>query len=278
VRALRDPVDVSRRRLVTGPARVLPGCLVIGAAKAGTSSLFFALKQHPAVSPPCTKEVGYFDLHYAHGDGWYRSHFPTRAERRRALDHGRGFLTLDATPYYLFHPHAARRAAATVPGARIIVLLRDPVERAYSHYHHHRRDGKEHLSFEEAIDREPERIADELARTIDDEWYVSPALQTYSYLARGRYAEQLERWWAWFPRDRVLVLRSEDLYEDPSRMYRDVTAFLDLPAWEPPAHERRNEGGYQEPMAPSTRALLAERFAPENERLANLLGRDLGWM
>ena len=277
VRAWRARGELPRARLATAPLRVLPDFLVIGAAKAGTSSVFYALKHHPTVHPPITKELGYFDLHYAYGDGWYRAHFPTFGDRRRAIRAGHGFATFEATPYYLFHPHAARRAAATVPTAKVVALLRNPVDRAYSHYQHHRRDGKERLTFEEAIEREGERIDAELHRTVADEWYRSDALQTFSYLARGRYAEQLEVWFRHFPREQVLVVRSEDLYDEPGEVFERMLDFLGLPAWAPDQYVRRNEGGYREDMAEGVRRRLSEHFAPHNERLYELLGTDMQW-
>jgi hypothetical protein len=279
LRAVRHPIDVPRHRLLTSRFRLLPDFLVIGAAKAGTSSAFFALKHHPSVVPPTTKELGFFDLHFANGVGWYRAHFPSMLERLRASrPGGPGLVTFEATPAYLFHSHAARRAAAIVPSTRLVAVLRDPVDRAYSHYWHHRRDGKETLSFEEAIDREEERIGEDLRRAEADEWHTSMALQTYSYLARGRYAEQLERWLRHFPRERLLVLFSERLYGDPAGVLRQLLEFLELPAWEPAEHVHRNPGGYEEDMRPETRQRLASYFAPHNQRLADLLGEDPGWL
>lgn len=266
-RAVLSPIDIPRSRLLTSPARRLPDLLVIGAAKAGTSSMFYALKHHPAVRVPSTKEVSFFDLHFALGVPWYRAHFPRAG----------GAFTLDATPYYLFHPHAPRRAAGVVPDAKILVLLRNPIDRAYSHYQHHRRDGSEDLSFDEALDREHERIAEPWRRTVEDEWFVSMDLHRFSYLARGRYAEQLERWLSYFPREHLLVERSEDLYADPGSVFRRVTSFLDLPSWEPDVYVHRNAGGYSQEIGSDTRARLRRYFAPYNEQLYDLLGVDLRW-
>ena len=170
---------------VTARLRPLPDFLIVGAQKAGTTALYAYLRRHPSITGPSWKEVSYFDRHYLRGPAWYRGNFPLRS---------RGRIVGEASPSYLFHPDAAERAAALVPGARVIALVRDPVERAHSHYQHEVALGREPLPFEEALEREEERLAGELERMRADAGYFSHAWWNYTYLARGRYAEQLERW------------------------------------------------------------------------------------
>jgi hypothetical protein len=102
-------------------------------------------------------------------------------------------LTGEATPSYAYYPHALRRIAETVPEAKLILLLRDPVERAFSHYKHAKRLGKEELSFEEAISAEGERLRGEEEKLLEDDTYNSFPYMYQSYLRRGHYAEQVER-------------------------------------------------------------------------------------
>ena len=142
-------------RQLTAPLRGLPSVLIIGAQKGGTTSLFSYLVQHPDVLAPLTKEIHYFDLQYDREDKWYRGHFPFA----RRLE--RGAVTIDASPYYLPHPLVPARAAQLVPEAKLVAVLRDPVDRALSHYHHEVRAGRESLSFADAIDQEAERLAGE---------------------------------------------------------------------------------------------------------------------
>jgi hypothetical protein len=211
--------------------------------------------------------VHYFDVNYQRGERWYRAHFG-RADARG--------LNLDSSPYYLFHPLVPQRLHALLPDARLMVLLRDPVRRAYSHYWHERDRGREPLSFEDAIAAEPERIgraAEQLAR---GEIEASDAHRSYSYLARGRYAEQLERWFGLFPREQFCVLKFESLAREPLATFNEVLAFLGLAPMARVAPERRNVGSYP-PMQPETRERLEAYFAPENERLARLLGEPTGW-
>jgi hypothetical protein len=266
-----------RARQSTGRRRALPDLLIIGTQRGGTTSLYEYLARHHDVVAPLGKELQYFSTAHARGEAWYRAHFPTESSMLRRRREGRPFLAFEASPYYLFHPHAARRAAATVPGAKLIALVRDPVERAYSHYEHTRQRGLEPLSFEEAVAAEPDRLAVEVERMKADPDYQSRPHRIYSYLARGRYAFQLEEWCNHFPRQQMLVLRSEDLFADPADTYRRVLAFLDLPSIalpDYPTYTRRRPGP---PLEPRTRHALAEGFRADNERLAALLGRDMGW-
>jgi hypothetical protein len=260
---------------------VLPDFLIIGAQKSGTTALYDYLSKHPMVARAKTKEAHFFDANFEKGVVWYRSHFPFRA--RRALGRlfgGRAFVTGEASPGYLFHPRAAERIAAIVPRARLIAILRNPIDRAFSHYHHEVRAGREQLSFEEAIESEPERLAGEVERALAGERHDWSRLARQSYLARGRYAEQLERYFARFDRAQILVLRSEDLLADPEGTLRRASGFLGLPPIEPAesvrAFPKRNAGRY-EPMNPETRARLVETFRPHNRRLAEMLGVDFGW-
>jgi len=257
--------------------RVLPDFLIVGAQRAGSTSLFDYVCRHPRVPAPSHKEIHFFDQNYFRGEGWYRSHFPTVLEReylRRR--HGAPPLMGESSPYYLFHPQVPGRVRETLSEARIVVLLRNPVERAYSHYQLTRRRGHESLSFEDAIAAEPDRLAGEEERMERDPRYASVPHRFHSYVARGMYADQLERWLAVFPCDRVLVLASEELFAKPDETYGRTLAFLGLPGLRLDDYRQLNRGGYED-MAPATRELLAERFREPNQRLYDLLDRDFGW-
>jgi hypothetical protein len=256
-------------RTSTSFARRGPDFVIVGAQRGGTTSLYSYLLEHPLVAGPGEKEVHYFDLNFARGRRWYLAHFPTAA-------HARGLTLGEATPYYLFHPLVPARLARELPQARLIALLRDPVDRALSHYHHEVRLGDETLPLEEALDREPERLRGEAERMASDSGYLSVAHQHFSYVARGLYAEQLERWWQHVPRERVLVVRSEDLFANPGAVYEEVVEFLGLPAHRPSSFPRCNAGTY-DAADERIRSRLAALFAPHNERLEQLLGRSFGW-
>jgi hypothetical protein len=254
----------------------LPDFVIIGAQKGGTTFLYDLLSQHPLVEPAAKKELHFFDHRFDFGVEWYSRCFP-----RPRWEGGRRTITGEASPYYLFHPHAARRAAEVVPEARLIALLRNPVERAYSHHQQLVRKGGEPLGFEEAIVAEEARLRDERDRMLEDEHYASFEHQRLSYLSRGIYVDQLLRWSEFFDREQMLVLKAEDFFKNPRDTLMLVLEFLGLPGWEPAAEElegaKRNEGGYEREMDPATRKRLEEYFEPHNNRLYDFLGTDFGW-
>jgi hypothetical protein len=257
-------------RTLTGPLRGLPSILIIGTAKGGTTSLFNYLAEHPDIVPPLGKEMHYFDLYHARGERWYRGRFPYEFRLRK------GGLTLDASPYYLFHPLAPERAARLLPQAKLIALLRNPVERAFSHYHHEFRGGWETLSFAEAIEREPERLAGEEERLRADPRYSSYSHRTYSYLRRGRYIEQLRRWMEHFPRANLLVIQSEWLFRDPAGATGAVQQFLGLRPYQCPSYKTFLQGQYSK-MDPELRRRLVAYFEPHNRELYEWLGEAYDW-
>ena len=251
----------------TASARPLPDFLVIGAQKAGTTALYAYLRWHPGVTGPSWKEVSFFDRHWWRGVAWYRGQFPLRA---------RGRLAGEASPSYLFHPLAPERGRAVVPEAKLVVLVRNPVDRAYSHYQHEVALGREPLAFEDALAAEDERTRGEVERIVADPRAFSHAWWDHTYVARGRYAEQLERWLAVFDREQLLVVRSEDLGGRPAETYAEVLSFLGAAPHSLPEYPRVFDRDY-EPMRPETRAALSERFADPNRRLEELTGRRFGW-
>ena len=245
----------------TSRLRPLPDVLVIGAQKAGTTALYAYLRWHPGITGPSWKEVSFFDRHWWRGEAWYRGHFPLRAGER---------LVGEASPSYLFHPLAPERARSVVPDAKLIALVRNPVDRAYSHYQHEVALGREPLSFEDALAAEEERTRGEVERLVADPRAFSPAWWGHTYVARGRYAEQLERWLAVFPRGQLLVVATEELGERPAQTYARILRFLGAAPYELEEYPRVFDRDYA-PMRPETRAELQAVFAEPNRRLEELL-------
>ena len=180
-----------RFRTITRNARALPDFLLIGGQRCGSTSLYTTLCGHPQVLAGAHKEPHFFDNNHLRGEHFYRRLFPLRAHLR-----ARRAITGEATTHYLSHPAVPGRVAAMLPDVRLIAILRDPVERAYSHYQLAHRNGREPLSFEQALAAEPERLAGEEARLLSDPAYRGEAYGVQSYRTRGLYLEQLERWWA----------------------------------------------------------------------------------
>jgi hypothetical protein len=277
VRGAARPTQPRARRvaaLATRRARILPSFLVIGAQRAGTTTFFSDLCQHPHVGRPVGKELHFFNYDYWRGIDWYRAFFPTAASRRLARLRGDDLVSGEATPYYLFHPAVPSRVAETLPDARLIVLLRNPVDRAYSHYQKMRRMGFEWLPFEEALAVEEKRLAGEEERLASDPRYRGKHHRRHAYLARGHYADQLERWLGYFPRDQLLVLLAEDYFARPEEAHARTLDFLDLPR-QALARQHHYKPPPYEPLAPTLRASVEQHFAKSNARLALLLGREV---
>ena len=251
----------------TAGARPLPDFLVLGAQKAGTTALYAYLRRHPGIAGPAWKEVSFFDRHWERGVRWYRGNFPLRSGGR---------IVGEASPSYLFHPLAPERIYAVCPEAKLIAILRDPVERAFSHYQHEVALGREPLTFEDALAAEDERTGGEEERLRSEPGYFSHPWWDWTYRARGLYAEQLERFLVVFPRERLLVLTSDELSEDTAGAYARTLAFLGAEPYELDDYPRVFDRDYEE-MLPETRAALAAEFAEPNRRLEELLGRRLGW-
>jgi hypothetical protein len=271
-----QPIAIIHGRTGTEPVEPQPGhrivCapdfVIIGAQRGGTTSLFAYLSAHPQVVPASTKEVHYLTDNFERGRDWYLGHFPPTLPPNT--------ITGEATPYALIHPLAPARLRHTAPDVRLIVLLRNPAERAYSHYSLERARGDEALDFATALDEEPKRLAGEEARLSRDSGYRSFAHKHHSYLARGDYSQQLERWFSDFPRRQFLILRSEDLFARPATSFARVASFLGIePELDIPFSVHGES--HAAPMDEATRRRLAEHFAPRNARLAALLGRDPGW-
>lgn len=257
-------------RRLTAPLRALPDFLIVGAMKSGTSSLYTYLCQHPSVRPPVRKELHYFTVGHRSGktDAWYSANFPLRARLRG------GAVTGEATPGYMFEPEAVRRMAALVPEAKLIVLLRDPVERAISQYFHERRMGREYLPIDEAMAAEEERLAEAQRQGVD-------GLETWlhaSYKRRGLYADQIETLYDAYPREQVLILGSRTLFATPAAALDEVLTFLGLQTAPTGVRfEAKNESDNRTSVPESLRDELAEFFAPHNARLFDLIGRRLDW-
>ncbi|MHB8596656.1 MAG: sulfotransferase domain-containing protein [Ktedonobacteraceae bacterium] len=288
---LRSTVRLSTEtyKEVTSPLRLLPNFLIIGAQRCGTTSLYYYLLEHPQMVPGSAKELHFFDEYYARGMRWYRAQFPTTVQKYYA-EHIRkqDFITGEATPAYLLHPHAAERISKVLPDIKLIVLLRNPVDRAYSQHWLMTRVNHETLSFEEAIEREQAIITTEREKILADANRSSQNFRSFSYLTRGIYVEQLQQWMKYYPREQFLVLKSEDMYSNPAETIKQTLEFIGLSSLEIKANKEYKQyrlpqkvgylnKEYPPKMKPETRQYLLDFFKPYNARLQEFLGRDFGW-
>lgn len=266
----------------TAAIRPLPELLVLGTKRGGTTSMWNYLLEHPGMLPlwPAAenrKSPHYFYWHYERGPEWYRSHFPTRATRSAASRRlGHRVVSGEASPNYLYDFRVPARVCELMPDARLVIMLRDPVERAYSHYKERVRAGVEDLSFDDALDAEDSRLEGEVERMLAEPGYYSRPQDWFSYRDRGVYLPQLLRWEASFPSSSMLVLRSEDFYDDPQGQYDRVLQHVGLPA-----HRLRDAKRWNyrpaAGMSEAARASLRTFYAPSVTDLSSHLGRDLAW-
>lgn len=238
-----------------------PNFIIIGSQRCGTTSLYSYLAKHPQILTPIKKEMDFFSWHFHRGIDWYLAHFPQ-------VPQGGQFLTGEASPSYFDSREAPERLHAQFPQLKLIVLLRNPVDRAISHFYRLVELNWEHRGFDRAISDEFERLNRNPEYIIGEE----PG----NYLARGRYVEFMKNWLALFPREQLLVLKSEDLYTGAAQTVDRVLEFLNLPQYRLSEYQNANPGIYRS-VSESMRGWLRDYFQPYNQQLEEYLGRKFDW-
>ena len=271
----RMSIGVGQR---TSALRLPPSFILAGGQRCGTTSLFRALLDHPAILGPVHhKGVNYFDVNYERGWDWYQGHFPIRSlARLRTRGTGQAPATFDASGYYLYHPHAPQRLARDMPEAKVLVMLRDPVDRAFSAYKHEYARGFETETFERALALEDERVEPELERMRVDPHHYSSSHRHHSYRRRGQYAEQIARFTAELGAERVLIIESTDFFQQPEREYPRIIDFLGLSPHTPARFETWNARPGS-PLSTQEHGRLADRFADHDEALVAMMGHRPSW-
>jgi len=291
---LRDNVRLHKRHAISAYVwlrtrrpreRLKPAFLIVGAGKAGTTSLFAYLICHPQIAEPLRKEIHYFNddwgrsLSWDRPIDWYLAHFP-RADRVSP-----GTITGEASPGYLFGPETPARVASVLPDVKIIVLLRNPIFRAISHYYHDasRRvgdpGGLAAYLVAEGMELQPELTNRLMSDLGWDKRPINPPSEGARppiYIRSGFYADQLSNWFRYFDRDQMLILKSEDLFANPRDVYARTLKFLDLGFFDPGSMKAHNVGSYGK-VDPVIIRYLSEIYADPNRRLHELLGLDFGW-
>ncbi len=268
-------------RMRHGGERLKPAVLIIGAMKAGTTSCFRYLSQHPSFVAPVKKEIHYFSrLSGERSPAWYAAHFPRLAEVPS------GSITGEATPGYIYYTECAERVKHLLPDVKLIALLRDPIARAISHYSHdiNKKRG-EYRPIDEAILYDAMKVAPERCRDVMRQLDIGrlrePAPSDWpsaaAYVRRGLYADQLEEWFRHFDRDQFLIFKSEDFFANPQVAYERMLSFLELEPADPGPMKAFNVGRSRKKLAPEIVDLLEEIFEEPNRRLCELLGPEFRW-
>lgn len=264
-----------RYRKATAHRRCLPDFIIIGAQKSGTTSLYNFLAQHPQLLPSFRKEVHFFDGginpyadNFKQGTAWYRAHFPMRGRRND------GKKTFEASPSYMFNPLVPRRIAELLPDVKMIALLRNPTERAISHYFDVKRQNMESLPIHQALQAEERRL--ELAKRQRN--YKAYAFRLHSYKSRGLYREQLERYFRYFARQQILVLQSKELLREPHVAMRRLFEFVGVdPGFKVADLAPRNVGKDKEPAPREVYEYLNAYFEKHNRALSDLVEERFDW-
>jgi len=248
--------------------RVLPDFLVVGAPKSGTTSLFHYLAQHPQILPSIYKEVHFFNNHYEKSVLWYRAHFPLRSQLADNC------ITGEASPAYLSNPIVPERIRQVCPRSKLIMILRNPTDRAISHYFHIKKQKPDcNLSIEDCLAREDAELL-----PLGRNKYLPKGAWFFSLKYRGLYAKQLQRYLALFPREQMHIIISERMFDDPAKEVKKVLAFLGVEdAFLPQDLKPRNVSRFRKDVSPEIYDKLDKYFAPHNAKLAELLGEELPW-
>jgi len=258
---------------ITSPFRVLPDFLVIGVGRSGTTSLYYYLDQHPSIVKSSYDEIGFFDDNFHLGLSWYRSMFPTIFTRFLTKLKTKYFMTYEVTPWYVRRPWTARRIKKIFPNIKLIIVLRNPVDRTYSHYYlSTQNDEKRDFT---AVIKEDMKNISQWNITEKNDSYFSNQVQN-SKLARGFYYEQVIPWFELFSKEQIMIISSEDLASKTQSTLREIFSFLGLPMYDIKNTEKVNVSKYSK-MDQETRNLLIDFFRPYNEKLFEYLNREFDW-
>ena len=258
-----------KARKATASRRALPDFVVIGGQRCGTTSLFESLSQHHDIEPSFSKEVHYFDLFHERGLDWYRAHFPLASRMS-------GSVCFEATPNYLSSVHAPGLMHAVMPDTKMIVLMRDPVERTHSSWKLRVYEGSDDRPFVKAVEEELAGVTVTYEDVLDDRRQHMARAMRWSYVEKSRYAEHLTRWFEVFDRDQFLILESEALFANPADGLASIEAFVGIDH-DPTVTLPRSNFTAASSIDPPVRQYLTEYFAPHNERLTELTGLTFTW-
>ena len=256
---------------ITAPLRVLPDFIVIGFGKAGTTTLYHYLSEHPCIMKSSHDHLGFFDSNFKLGLNFYKSFFPSIFSKFFLLYTKKYFMTYDVTASYIRCPLCAQRIFKTLPKIKLIIICRNPVDVAYSYFYNDT-SLRAKLSFEEAIKKEIKIHENEKKKSKN---YPIDLLET-SFLAKGMYAEQIKIWCDLFPKNQLLFIKTEDLAQNPIKTFNEIFDFLNLRQYSIQNFEKQNVSKYT-PMKEETRKFLNDFYKPYNENFFHLINQQFDW-
>jgi len=238
-----------------------PDFIVVGAGKCGTTSLWEYLGCHPQVLLPHKKELNFFTSQkYGLGWEWYLSHFP-------AITDYEGLVTGEASPSYFNNPFALIHISK-LGKTKVIILLRDPVNRVLSWYHHNLRDGNEGRSLSQIVKLEIEALESD---------NLTPKATEINYMINSIYLNPVQKWLEVMSQNQVLIIQTEELAANPIRTMQRTFDFLQLPHYQPIDYIQHNQGHYDLSSDYQLIKTLTSFFQPYNQQLEKLLNRKFNW-
>lgn len=263
-------------RLITSPFRVLPDFIIPGEAKCGTTSIYRYMCQNPDIYPADVKEPNNF-IHHPQSAMFCKCHYPLIFTRIFHENVRRGkFLTGEASAEYLSKHKTPAAIAGILPDVKIVILMRNPVTRAYSDYQMLKKYGVISEEFDEIAEKTMAWIADsDMDELVESSLQVEHSVIRYVY--RGIYVNSVKRWLDNFPRENIMFIKSEEFFENPQNILDDVYGFLGARGMKHPEFQVKKMGEYDTAISPDLAAKMAGFYKPYNEKLYELTGRDFGW-
>ena len=253
---------------ITASMRVLPDFIIIGSMKCGTTSLYYDICEHPCTLAAAYDEIGFFDSNFHLGINWYRSMFPTQKIMNKIREDTGYSITGEDTPFYFWKKEVAERISLDIPKTKIIVILRNPVDRAYSNYNLAVRENNEKLTFEETIEEE--------IRFLENHTFRDAVDSRRSYLSKGMYKNQIKLWFDVFPRKQIHVLSTEDMQQKPKQELLKIFRFLGIPEYTIKNQQKQKVAKYEE-MDVETRKKLLDFYKPYNEDFFQIIQQRFNW-
>lgn len=250
--------------------RKLPDFIIIGSQKAASSSLHHYLSLHTNILTPPIKETQFFNMNYDRELNYYKSIFPV---------HKRDKLVFESISDYLSHPLAPKLCHKFLPNIKIIVTLREPVSRAFSHFNFVKNYEGEPLdmSFEEAISLEEKRIESALNSIESNRYYSAAALSRYGYKRNGEYAKHIKNWLKYYPINQFKFVDFNNIKTDLNIVMTELSEFLNIPYEGVVIKKIQNKSRYNIKLNPNTKEKLTSYYSRQNKELFSIIGQNLYW-
>jgi len=255
--------------------RVLPDFIVIGVGRGATTTLHHNLSKHPCLFSAAYDEIGFFDENFHLGESWYRSLFPTKFTKNKTIKNYKNFLSYEVTPSYIRKPWVARRIKKLLPNVKLIAILRNPVDRAFSHYNMGVNESNDERSFEDVIEKDLKLLESSKDHENKSDTYFKTIVEN-SYLARGFYAEQLKIWFEIFDKKQIHITTTENLATNSDNTFNEIFKFLEIPDFKILNLESKRKGNYS-PLNKDMKTQLTNFFKPYNDELYQLIGKKFNW-